>query len=629
MKKLFVLFLTLFTSAILFFSCDPHAEGNTVTINIDAEAIKSIFNNNRAADSTNYKDAYLYARLIGSEGTIYEKTAFFTWPESSFMNSEDNFSSQLTFTGVTYRETYNLYVYVVHGGKSVAFGSPEPFVLNRFGPTREHVDLYVQEAPDIFEPDFRCYPPSNQDSNGNYIVTIDEDKYKVTNQAVINFQTGEYEEVDTCIFDFYILHNGKQINLDVPLKVDSSPDPDGNTFIRYDFTYTFKEEGDYIVACRKTNPNSHLFATTYHTVKLRSNKIDTNYVIYDNTSGRKVWLMDSIQDTTSLEPDFTDSSSNFYDFCWDSDMNFYSTNGTSIYKNNITSSAIGNSGGKTIFNLSSDIKSNLIIAQATSDQVGIFDLETKNFNWIYPSDFGNTLMNVAAWDKAAYLIYDYTYTNMEETGQYNYIDILAFKHNIIANSTGHTINDSYDETYKLFTIKYPFSYDGSTFISFNVQDAICYQNNLYVLCNVPSQKSDLQYFGFIAKLDLSTKKVSIIGQNNISNKNNTDSKYSNLNYYDFGLGKGYLSDDKSKILIAPQRFIAIKPKKLIVSDDGFVYEWLYGDTYNYKNSNRAITIDLDSFSITNIQKLNNITWNVERTDDFGIMGCGVFNYSPN
>ena len=51
----------------------------------------------------------------------------------------------------------------------------------------------------------------------------------------------------------------------------------------------------------------------------------------------------------------------------------------------------------------------------------------------------------------------------------------------------------------------------------------------------------------------------------------------------------------------PEKIIAIKPKKLVIADDGRAFYTDNLGTYKYKNVNRIVTVDLESFSITNIK----------------------------
>ncbi|MBO7583545.1 MAG: hypothetical protein J6T20_07115 [Treponema sp.] len=50
----------------------------------------------------------------------------------------------------------------------------------------------------------------------------------------------------------------------------------------------------------------------------------------------------------------------------------------------------------------------------------------------------------------------------------------------------------------------------------------------------------------------------------------------------------------------PEKIIAIKPKQLVIADDGRAFYTDNMGTYRYKNANRIVTVDLESFSITDI-----------------------------
>lgn len=63
----------------------------------------------------------------------------------------------------------------------------------------------------------------------------------------------------------------------------------------------------------------------------------------------------------------------------------------------------------------------------------------------------------------------------------------------------------------------------------------------------------------------------------------------------------------------PEKIIAIKPKKLVIADDGRAFYTDNLGTYKYKNVNRIVTIDLESFSITNVATAD-CTFDTEYTD---------------
>ena len=56
----------------------------------------------------------------------------------------------------------------------------------------------------------------------------------------------------------------------------------------------------------------------------------------------------------------------------------------------------------------------------------------------------------------------------------------------------------------------------------------------------------------------------------------------------------------------PQKFIAVKPKKLIIADDGVAFYTDSNNAYNTKNVNRIVTVDLESFAITSVVNTGSI-----------------------
>lgn len=69
--------------------------------------------------------------------------------------------------------------------------------------------------------------------------------------------------------------------------------------------------------------------------------------------------------------------------------------------------------------------------------------------------------------------------------------------------------------------------------------------------------------------------------------------------------KGSFDDNSTNsAFVSPSKFIAVKPKKLVVSDDGIIF---YTDSLrgiSYKNSDRVVTIDLDKFAKESIEIKN-------------------------
>jgi len=69
----------------------------------------------------------------------------------------------------------------------------------------------------------------------------------------------------------------------------------------------------------------------------------------------------------------------------------------------------------------------------------------------------------------------------------------------------------------------------------------------------------------------------------------------------------------------PSKFIAIKPKKLVIADDGIAF-YTDNDVLKYKNVNRVVTVDLDSFTISNIENVD-VSLEPEETSEIIIANC--------
>lgn len=52
----------------------------------------------------------------------------------------------------------------------------------------------------------------------------------------------------------------------------------------------------------------------------------------------------------------------------------------------------------------------------------------------------------------------------------------------------------------------------------------------------------------------------------------------------------------------PEKFVAIKPKTLVIADDGFAFYTDENGALSYKNVNRFVTVDLQKFAISNVEE---------------------------
>lgn len=105
-----------------------------------------------------------------------------------------------------------------------------------------------------------------------------------------------------------------------------------------------------------------------------------------------------------------------------------------------------------------------------------------------------------------------------------------------------------------------------------------------------------------------------------------DSTSFNTEEYSYGRADGYkffpnvyaMSAESSLLdnsaFVGPTKIIGIKPKKLVIADDGYAF-YTDSDMLYYKNVNRVVTIDLERFVIESVQ-LTKATFDSELTDYF-------------
>lgn len=70
----------------------------------------------------------------------------------------------------------------------------------------------------------------------------------------------------------------------------------------------------------------------------------------------------------------------------------------------------------------------------------------------------------------------------------------------------------------------------------------------------------------------------------------------------------------TKAFYGPKSFVAIKPKKLVILDEGIAFYTDAEGIYKYKNVNRIVTVDLEDFAITETSDVpESITFNTDET----------------
>ena len=197
------------------------------------------------------------------------------------------------------------------------------------------------------------------------------------------------------------------------------------------------------------------------------------------------------------------------------------------------------------------------------------------------------------------------YVSLSQNGKFT--DILYQDGNIYI--LGRDYNTTFSSSYFKF-------YSRGLLVRYNIK------KSTVDLCGWNSNKTDLSnnfVYGFYgqtlgqyltAEENGSTKVVSKIANLCYRDDSGSSTNYPLMNC------EFYLPPLSNKLsassFYGPQKFIAIKPKKLVISDDGVA---LYADVYGaltYKNVNRVITVDLKNFSIDESVDVN-VTFDREET----------------
>ena len=135
-----------------------------------------------------------------------------------------------------------------------------------------------------------------------------------------------------------------------------------------------------------------------------------------------------------------------------------------------------------------------------------------------------------------------------------------------------------------------------------ITDIIFQDDSLYILAKDVSDKGkSVRSRGAVLKYEIASKSTFVLGWSDSS------VKIAKKDVYIPGMWiKGFYG---------PEKFIAIKPGKLVIADDGFSYRKDLTEPYKFRNINRVVNVDLDSFSIASAEMFcSNIHFSNEYTD---------------
>ena len=383
---------------------------------------------------------------------------------------------------------------------------------------------------------------------------------------------------------------------------------------------------------------------------------DTNYVLYNNTgSDYQYYLKDSPSASVSGTEDMSASSSSF---CFDADGTLYSLT------ENIDGDIVKTSNNKT-FTLSDsyltgvlvDLKTNIfytykanqgtlnfkkypnLISDGNTETVESYDSVYVPGNEVYYETGGgdeNGKARMAIYDGIVYII--------ARTDQ-GFGDYVFGWYNLTSATNG--------------TFDFTDNSEAETLLSTGKITDILYQDgSVYMLLDGTKDDFDMDYKyssrGAVLCYNCQTEEVTVCGwiddATDISGKvfyaiNGSDNKAflkQNASFIEDGDEKAaYIANRANWITIddtipsgsgvypslyfpseaqansafyGPKKFIAIKPKKLVIADEGCFFYTDSNNAFCFKNVNRVVTVDLESFAISAVDDVS-VTFGEDESSD--------------
>ncbi len=382
---------------------------------------------------------------------------------------------------------------------------------------------------------------------------------------------------------------------------------------------------------------------------------DTNYVLYNNTgSDYQYYLKDSPSASVSGTEDMSASSSSF---CFDADGTLYSltenSNGDIVKTSNNKTFTLSESYRTGIL---VDLKTNIFYTYKANQGTLNFtkypnlisggDTETsESYDSVYVP--GNDVVYETGGDengKARMAIYNGIVYIIARTDQ-GFGDYVFGWYNLTSATNG-TFDLSYNS-------------EAETLLSTGKITDILYQDgSVYMLLDGTKDEffMDFKYSsrGAVLCYNCQTEEVTVCGwiddATDISGKvfyaiNGSDNKAflkGNASFIEDGDEKAaYIANRANWVTIddtipsgsgvypslyfpseaqensafyGPKKFIAIKPKKLVIADEGCFFYTDSNDAFCFKNVNRVVTVDLESFAISAVDDVS-VTFGEDESSD--------------
>ena len=362
------------------------------------------------------------------------------------------------------------------------------------------------------------------------------------------------------------------------------------------------------------------------TIRLARNGISTDYVLYnyDSNSGTYNYFLASSPNASV--PEFSEYNTNKNLFCFDNDGYFYYIDGNTIHSDNPKFTSDGVSTGTNLVEYSNpcvyvDSKTNELYISTHTGDLRL----TKFPKLISDASSEDSVMYTspeafeATFNQGTFVVYDgivYAIGHISNEGnmlvKFDLSDVTAMAPDYFRINQGAIIDSNWNS--------FGFA------LNAEITDMLYQNGAVYMLVrdfdsrDTSDNEFNVYSRGFIIKYDVTTGLCSQI-LNLVPTKSLTTFKaactyngtivYNSQNDTDYHFEEFTCTSSPSALtfntafgsnldsyLVGPQKFVALKPKKLVISDTGIAFYTTADGVLSYKNVNRIVEVDLKTLSIS-------------------------------
>lgn len=509
-----------------------------------------------------------------------------------------------------------------------------------------------EAGPDIF------LSPKNFSTNinGALNLTIKDETSKInTVTCELNYLTEENPDIEAAI-DEKLKEPQKFSGSSVTIKLDEVPAGS------YEATFTFKDASDNKLYVCKENitvfsgwttdtwlgEGAHLknvdgktkFVITEDDIYTVENVPNTNMVLYNFNDGVYNYCLSDT--ASSTVPETTEYSSSSGLFCFDGDGNFYCMDGLKVISNNtkvnekeitIDSDFSGNDIQYFTIDRATGALYVYAYKSAYNSTTHGYDETGKLYKFPKLVSDGDVEEKITFEDStyelstALFVVNNGTLyaVSLGESGHPLYkADVSAAAGGSLNLSQIAALTDIPEESVQITDMLYQdeclyvlfrqshlgFDNDGLSSNIIYARGAIVRVNlfnNQTELCGWTSDYADVEHkylYAFNSYNDADTIYYYDVGGETV-NIVTTVGELGTGSNLGFGTEKFFTPDISAGLsqeaFYSPKKFIALKPKKLVIADDGVAFYTDANDALRYKKVNRVVTVDLESFAIENTE----------------------------